>query len=107
MPVFNPKSQISTNFTNASLPQIGSLKSGNRWLIIEPHELPSCVPTHLRVTVEQPMFEVTKYTKITLKPRISDLVAVLETSAQKVGYTETVKLDASRSYDPDNVQVSE
>ena len=39
-------------------------------------------------------------------PRKAELVAVLETEAQIVGYTDTVVLDASASYDPDNVQVN-
>ena len=57
------------------------------------------------MTVEQPLFNITKHTRITLVPRKAELVAVLEAEAQKVGYTDTVVLDASLSFDPDNVQV--
>ena len=51
------------------------------------------------------MYRTTKYTFITLVPRKAELVAVLETEAQRVGYTDTVVLSADESYDPDNVQV--
>ena len=44
-------------------------------------------------------------TLITLVPRQAALVAVLETNAQTVSYTEKVILDATASYDPDDVQV--
>ena len=88
------------------LSQIGALKSSKRWLIIDPHELPTCVATQLRVTVQQPLLNITKHTRVTLKPRKAKLVAVLKTSAQMVGYTDKVVLDASRSYDPDRVQVN-
>ena len=56
--------------------------------------------------MEQPLLNVTKHTRVTLKPRKAKLVAVLETSAQMVGYNDKVVLDASKSYDPDRVQVN-
>ena len=42
---------------------------------------------------------------ITLVPRKADLVAVLETAANRVGYEDTIVLRADKSYDPDRVQV--
>ena len=70
--------------------------------------MPSCGTTKLKVTANQKQssFDATEHTSITLVPRKAKLVAVLETDAQRVAYTETVTLRASRSYDPDKVQVT-
>ena len=81
------------------------LKSNRRWLIIEPHNLSACVETKLRVTVQQPLFNATKRTWITLKPQKADLVAVLRADSQRVAYTGTAVLRAGGSHDPDGVQV--
>ncbi len=85
--------------------QIGALENKNRWLIINPHVLRSCVPVKLRVSVSQSDFNSTIYTFITLVPRKAHLVAVLETDAERVGYEGTVVLRADKSYDPDRIQV--
>ena len=61
--------------------------------------------TNLRVTVQQPLFNATKHTWITLKPRKAGLVAVLSAVSQRVAYTDTVTLRADDSRDPDGVQV--
>ena len=86
-------------------PQIGTLQANKRWLVIEPHNLSSCVPTRLQVTVRQPSLKAVTYTRITLVPRKADLVAVLNADSQRVGYNDAVVLRAGGSYDPDRVQV--
>ena len=57
------------------------------------------------MVVAQSDLEHRKYTWITLVPRQANIVAVLETDAERVGYDGTIVLRADKSYDPDHVQV--
>ena len=55
--------------------------------------------------MQQPSISASRITHITLVPRKANLVAVLETKAQIVGYAQTIVLNATASYDPDDAQV--